>query len=288
MIHAAMDIITEYLKKAAAMGMKMADGYGNVHIVHTPIITYSRGLVEHLCMATVRPSTSPISLTTSKEFSDNAAVFALHTKKHMQMKSHKVSCHCDPWHIYDFVKECKVRNLNSVHLPFWHNFLLTELYLMCSPDLLHFNYKYFYDHRLKAVQIVVSPTELNHRFTARHHHIGYTNLHQVSEVKQMTRMMHRELMCTTIIVMEGTVSARFMHAMVDFLLMAQYPWHTPASLAHMQGHLQMFHNHKDAIVQAGGCSTLEHWHIPKLELMNHFVFVILSHGTLPQWSCNTI
>ena len=53
-----------------------------------------------------------------------------------------------------------------------------------------------------------------------------------------------------------------MHTMVDFLLMAQYPQHTPASLARMQGHLQTFHDHKDTIAQAGGHGTLEHWQTP--------------------------
>ena len=199
----------------------MADRYGNIRIVHTPIVTYSRDLVKHLCVAAVGPSTSPVSLTTSKEFSDNA-VFALCTKKHTLMEIHKASHHCDPWHIYDFIKECKARNLNSVHSPFWCDFPLTEPHLMCSPNLLHFDYKYFYDHCLKAVQIVVSPTELDRCFTARHHHICYANLLQVSKVKQMTGQMHRELMCTTIVAMEGTVSARFMCTMVDFLLPCSY------------------------------------------------------------------
>ncbi|KZT70898.1 hypothetical protein DAEQUDRAFT_707629 [Daedalea quercina L-15889] len=197
----------------------------------------------------------------------------------------------DPWKLHDFQRECKKVGLNGVHMPWWRDYLFADPSIFSVPDLLHSDYKFFFDHLLPACQIAVGADELDRRFAARHKRIGYATLRRVSEVKQMTGRMHRETMRTIIVAIEGAVSPGFMRAMraiLDFLLAAQSPRHTPSSLARMTTDLRTFHHNKKAIMAAGGRGSLGHWRIPKLELLSNYVPFILTHGTLPQWSCDSV
>ncbi|KZT63739.1 hypothetical protein DAEQUDRAFT_679850 [Daedalea quercina L-15889] len=185
----------------------------------------------------------------------------------------------------------RLQGLNGVHKPWWRDYPFTDPSTFCVPDLLHSVYKFFWDHFLKACQIAVGAEELDRRFAARHKRIGYAALRRVSEVKQMTGRMYREIMRSVIVMIGGAVEPRFLRAMraiIDFFLAAQSPRHTPYSLARMTTHLRVFHENKDAIMNAGGRGTLNHWQIPKLELLSNFVPAILSRGTLPQWSCDAV
>lgn len=289
-LHEAMDIVTENLKHAAAFGKEMADGFGNVRIVYPPVVALSGDLIEHLSMAAVSASTSPVSFATSAQFG-NGVTYPRRTKRDTLKAIKKVAERVDPWELHDFARECGKVHLNGVHLPWWRNFNLVDPSIFCCPDLLHSGYKLFFDHFHKACQIAVGAEELDRRFAIRHRRIGYGALRRVSEVKQMTGRMQREMMRATVVAIQGAVSPSFqraIRAIVDFLLMAQAPRHTPASLARMETHLRTFHEHKDAIALAGGRGTLGHWRIPKLELLTNFVRAILTCGTLSQWSTEAV
>ncbi|KAH9916532.1 uncharacterized protein B0H18DRAFT_1038202 [Fomitopsis serialis] len=251
-LHKAMDLVTANLKIVARFGHSMADPYGNVRLVFTPVVALSGDLVEHLSMAAVSSSVSPITLATSSQFGDGR-VYARCTKAHTLNLIYAASKVVDVWQLHDFQRECKKVGLNGVHLPWWRDYLLAD------PSLF---------------SIAVGTHELDRRFASRHKHLGYAALRRVSEVKQMTGRMQREIMRTIIVAIEGAVSPGFMCAMraiLDFLLAAQSPRHTH--------HLRTFHDHKKAIMTAGG---------PKLEILSNFVPIILSHGALPQWSCDSV
>ncbi|KAH9920739.1 uncharacterized protein B0H18DRAFT_880772, partial [Fomitopsis serialis] len=289
-MHEAMDIITHKLKWAARYGKEMADGYGNVRLVFPPVVALCGDLPEQLSMTAVGPSVSPVSLATTKQFGDGLT-HAPRTKAHTLDLIHQVAKKVDPWRVHDFSRECAKVGLNGVHKPWWRDYHLTDPSLLSVPDLLHADAKLFWDHFLKACQIHVGPAELDRRLNARHKRIGYAGLRQVSEVKQMTGRMYREVMRSTVVAIEGAVTPAFMRAMraiIEFLLAAQSPRHTPSSLARMETNLRVFHENKQAIMDAGGRGSLDHWHIPKLELLSNFVPAILSHGALPQWSCDAV
>ncbi|KAH9924092.1 uncharacterized protein B0H18DRAFT_878205, partial [Fomitopsis serialis] len=265
-LHEAMDIITASLKEAARKGKEMADGFGNVRLVFPPVVAMSGDLLEQLSMAAVSPSASPMSIARTKQFGDGVQ----HPRR---TKAHTL------------------QGLSGVHKPWWRDYPLTDPSLFCVPDLLHSDYKFFWDHILKACLIHVGPAELDRRFDARHKRIGYAGLRRVSDAKQMTGRMHREIMRSTVVAIQGAVTPGFMRAIraiMEFLLAAQRPRHTPSSLAHMATNLRDFHDSKQAIADEGGRGTLDHWHIPKLELLSNFIPAIISHGTLPQWSCDAV
>ena len=55
------------------------------------------------------------------------------------------------------------------------------------------------------------------------------------------------------------------------------------SLSRLTDMLQLFHDNKDAIMQAGTCNS---WEIPKLELLQSVVSSIQRSGPVIQWSTN--
>ena len=72
-------------------------------------------------------------------------------------------------------------------------------------------------------------------------------------------------------------------ALLDFRYLAQAPVFSDESLRKLTDALQLFHDHKDAIMQAGVHDT---WEIPKLELLQSMVSSIRCSGPVMQWSAD--
>ena len=71
---------------------------------------------------------------------------------------------------------------------------------------------------------------------------------------------------------------------MDFRYLAQMHSFNEHALQQLDTALQSFHTHKGSIITAGGCS--EHFHIPKLELLQHVVPSIRDLGAVMQWSAD--
>ena len=59
-----------------------------------------------------------------------------------------------------------------------------------------------------------------------------------------------------------------------------------ADITKLTASLQEFHDNKAALVEAGTQGSLDHWKIPKLEMMLSIAPTISNMGTLGQWSAN--
>lgn len=66
--------------------------------------------------------------------------------------------------------------------------------------------------------------------------------------------------------------------LLDFIYLAQYQSHTDGTLRLLQQALARFHDNKDAIIEAGG-RTIDHFNIPKLHSLMHYVASIQSLGS---------
>ena len=75
------------------------------------------------------------------------------------------------------------------------------------------------------------------------------------------------------------------HTLVEFHYLAQSPIYSEQSLSKLTDTLKLFHDNKDAIVQAGGRN--DSWEIPKLELLQSVVPSIWRSGSVMQWSADT-
>ncbi|KAG2056873.1 hypothetical protein BDR06DRAFT_1039624, partial [Suillus hirtellus] len=103
----------------------------------------------------------------------------------------------------------------------------------------------------------------------------------------------RDIQCTIIPTITGVIDPDFIHAvhaMVDFIYKAQAPTFTPTSIADMTSSLQEFHEFKHAIVHAkarqGTSGPIEHFEIPKLELLASFARAIPQLGSIIQFTAD--
>ncbi|KAI6039399.1 hypothetical protein EDC04DRAFT_2497849, partial [Pisolithus marmoratus] len=80
--------------------------------------------------------------------------------------------------------------------------------------------------------------------------------------------------------------------LLTFHYLAQMPHFNHVALARVKATLQTFHNNKTAIISSsrrqGSNGPLQHWEIPKLELLQHIVPSIHNSGAVMQWTANVM
>ncbi|KIK15124.1 hypothetical protein PISMIDRAFT_115728, partial [Pisolithus microcarpus 441] len=94
----------------------------------------------------------------------------------------------------------------------------------------------------------------------------------VLKLKQFTGCDHCSIQWYVLSIVAGAVPVTFLAAicgLLDFCYLAQMPAFNEHALAKLDTALDAFHTHKHTVLATGGHS--EHFHIPKLELMQHVV-----------------
>ena len=107
----------------------------------------------------------------------------------------------------------------------------------------------------------------------------------VSKLKQVTGHNHCSMQWYIVGIITGGVPPQFLaaiQALMDFWYLAQMHFFNEHGLQQLDTALQSFHTHKGSIIATGGCS--KHFHIPKLELLQHVVPSIQDLGAIMQWS----
>lgn len=112
-------------------------------------------------------------------------------------------------------------------------------------------------------------------------------------MKQMTGREHRDLQRTLVPSIAGVAPPQFIHAiraLIDFIYKAQNPVYTDTSVDSMVASLKEFHDHKQAILDAGARrgtkGTIDNFLIPKLELLQSFAAFTKDIGALIQWTAD--
>ena len=88
----------------------------------------------------------------------------------------------------------------------------------------------------------------------------------------------------------GAVPAKFLAAirfLLNFCYLAQMHQFDDNSLAKLEAALHSFHDNKLVIITAsarrGSNGPINHWEIPKLELLQHVISSIRNSGPIMQW-----
>ncbi|EGO22837.1 hypothetical protein SERLADRAFT_371115 [Serpula lacrymans var. lacrymans S7.9] len=215
-----------------------------------------------------------------------------HTCMDIIMKNLKASAATGVW--MSDPNDAKVKGLSGVHQPFWRDWSLADPNKFLVPELLHTCHKFFFDHVLLWCKEAIGKDELDARYRSLHSRVGFKHFGSgISHVKQMTGREHREIQRTIVATAAGAVAPKFLRAvraLVDFIYQAQSPIHTPSSITAMVTSLSEFHDHKQAILDAearrGASSTIDHFNIPKLELLQHFARAIRNMGAIMQFTAD--
>ena len=114
------------------------------------------------------------------------------------------------------------------------------------------------------------------------------------KLKQVTGRDHCDIQHHIIPIIAGGAAPHdfviSLRALMDFHYLSQAPAANTTVREHVLGALKEFHDHKRAIVDAGGHQgkkkALDHFNIPKLELFQSIELSMCANGAVIQWSAN--
>ncbi|KAJ6456806.1 hypothetical protein C8R47DRAFT_1227761 [Mycena vitilis] len=296
LFHAIMDFVLTSVKKAAEVGVMMDDPTGWTRWCFTPLAADIVDTPESGLIACTAGNASSVTTATYKQFGDDF-------RHEPRTRNHTIKQLLDienmginAWDLKKYVTEAKKRGLNGVHRPFWENWPLAEPSTFLTPEMLHHWFKFFFDHVVKWSIAVLGEREIDFRFQVLR---GHTNMrhfdHGISKAKQVTGKEHRDMMRYLLLIIAGAkgVSADFVIAvrnLIDFIYDGQAPLIDDDILDRMSKCLAGFHEHKEAIMEAGARrgkkGPIEHWNIPKLEFMQSVIPAIKANGVPRQWTAD--
>ncbi|KAH7913503.1 hypothetical protein BJ138DRAFT_1220593 [Hygrophoropsis aurantiaca] len=291
--HRCMDIVCAELKIAATRGTYMVDPRSYLRYSFTPLISHVSDLPEQLMIACVSQNASPVTLATKDDFDDPRS-FVPRTGMFTLSAIHTLSQSVNPWDVREYQTQSKAINLSGVHQPFWRDWRFADPAIFLTPELLHTCHKFFFDHVLNWCKEGLGKDELDSRYRSQHKRVGTRHFASgVSHVKQMSGREHRDVQRTIVATIAGPVEPEFVRtvrAMVDFIYKAQAPTFTDTSIADMAHSLEEFHTYKHSILAAearrGSSGTIDHFKIPKLELLQSFVSSVHNVGNLIQYTAD--
>lgn len=291
--HQCLDIVVDPLKIAARIGVMLSDPLGNQRYCFTPLAACIVDSPEACLIACVRGKTSPVTLANYTEFGDD---FQHPPRTKASTLNSIASVTVDPAALVAHFEACAASRLNGVHLPFWRNWLLSEPARFLPPEVLHLFHRSWYDHDCKWCIKAVGAMEIDFRFSIVPHITGYRHFGTgITALKQVTGRTQRDLQRYIIAVIAGAAPVKFIRAvraLLQFRYLSQAPVLDEDACRKVSASLAEFHTHKQAIIDAGArCgesgNILNHWQIPKLEMMQSVASSIPAVGPPINWSADT-
>jgi hypothetical protein len=282
--HLCMDIVLQSLKTAAQIGSLMSDPLGNHRLVFTPLASHIADRPEqHLITATSHNS-SPVSHATSKQFGDTQK-YNPRSAMEILAAIESLNSAINPLDLQKYLNAARIKGLNGVHAPFWRDWFLVHPDVLpnpidyITPDPLHQWYRFIFDHILEWVSKLLGNDELNFRISIIQQQVGYRHFSKgCTDFKQVTGNEQQDIGRYLVSLLNGHPKAtpaivKAIRSLTDFIYLGQYSSHDEDTLKYIEDALSRFHQSKRAILLAGlrtsaNCE-LNHFNIPKLEMMQH-------------------
>jgi len=305
-IHLCLDIITNPLKLAARAGRMMADPRGYSRFCFPALASYMVDTPEATMLAGVMGKTSHLTMADYRKFGDPARQEP-RTASTTLAQLAALAMNVNPLDLPTYIPAAKAFRLNGVHLPFWWDWflqtspgvpirtLMADPCRFLTPEPLHHWHKQFWDHDVKWSIRAVGADELDFRFSTLQPTVGFKHFKDgVSTLKQVTGRTHRDIERYIVGIIAEKAPPSFViaiRALMEFRYLAQSRQLDDTSLSQLSTSLQLFHEHKQTILDIGarvgkGNKRMDHFQIPKLELMHGVIPSITESGAVIQWSAD--
>ena len=109
-------------------------------------------------------------------------------------------------------------------------------------------------------------------------------MHPISSLSQVSGSERKDMAHILLGCLVGRIPNDVMltfRALLDFIYLTQYPTHDNTTLKYMTDALELFHKHKDVLVEL---SIRKHMNIPKLHSLLHYVNLIKNLGTTDNYN----
>jgi len=276
LFHYCMKLLLAPLNQAGREGVLMTCGDGKIRQVFPILAAYIADHPEQCLIACCKENRCPRCLVPPKERGD-PTMYPLRSQADTLEILTQQERGDDP-------PEFEAQGLRAIPEPFWADLPHTDIFACISPDILHQLHKgVFKDHLVSWCTVMMGEKEMDDRFKVmpdypelRHFTKG------ISFVSQWTGKEQKEMQKVIIGILAGQLEPKALIAargIIDFTYYAQYHTHTEGTLARMKRAFDTFHDHKEIFIERGA-RKLDHFNIPKLHSMIHYVESIRALGCL--------
>lgn len=275
LFHNCMKEVLQPLIKAGANGVEMLCSDGEVRLVFPILSAYIADHPEQCLVACCKENRCPKCLVPRLERGNPAFLSQLRdvdeTLEILQAASLKM----------DDTDRFGGHGLRPVD-PFWKNLPHCDIFSTFTPDLLHQLHKgVFGDHVSKwARKTVPGQDEIDHRFKSMTAHPSLRHFQKgITLVSQWTGQEYKEMEKVFLGVIAGATDGAIVsavQAVLNFIYYAHFECHTDSTLKKLEAAWMDFHERKSIFIVHG---VREHFNIPKLHSMQHYLHMIKSHGT---------
>ncbi|KAG2072797.1 hypothetical protein BDR04DRAFT_1012494 [Suillus decipiens] len=288
--HKCVDLVCAKLKHAAKTGCFMPDPSKFICHVFMPLITHICNLPEACMIDVVSKSMSPLTMVSQENFGDGV-LYPPCTGQHMLQLICEILKTINVWDLNKFQKAARAVYLSGVHMPYWHDWMYACPSVFLAGKILHTCLNFFADHPLSWIKEIVGKSELDACYINQHKQVGtYHFTKNIMHINQMTGHDHQDIQCTIVALITGAAPPKFIcaiHALIDFIYLAQNPVHSAETLLSMVQSPSDFHTFKHTVIEAqawrGKKGVKEDFFIPKLKLLQSFRGTVERLGTLMQF-----
>lgn len=280
--HHCLSTILKPLIKAGIFGITVTSGDGVVRHGHPIFAMYIGDYPEQLLVTCCKNTTCPKCDIDPSELGDS-------TDPHRPLRNldsvlaalAKVGS--PP---AEFRRACREAGIKPVVHPFWEKLPFVHIFRSITPDILHQLHQGVIRHMVSWLKAAFGPEELDARCRRLPPN---QQLHAfpkgITTLQRVTGKEHAD-MCRFLLGLVAGLPLRSglspvrlvhaVHAILDFLYLAQYPAHTSTTLELLHDALRRFHQNKAIFIDL---DIRDNWHIPKLHSLDHYLISIKLFGT---------
>ncbi|KAJ7184817.1 Zn-finger domain-containing protein [Mycena filopes] len=273
LFHHCMRSLLKPLVEAGKNGVDMVCADGFIRRVHPILAAYVADFPEQCLIACCKENRCPRCKVGAKQRGDHGVWSPRDQVETKRLLDEHQKGKQPP--------QFKDDGIRAVYQPFWADLPHTDIFSCFTPDLLHqIHQGVFKDHLRKWCVALIGEKEFDARFIAMHGHAGLRHFRKgISSVSQWTGTEHKEMQRVFVGVMAGAVKPQVLtvvRSLIDFFYYARFESHTSTTLDALQACLDTFHLNKQIIIDLG---VREHFNIPKIHSLQHYVDVIRSLGS---------